>query len=129
LLKTFSKNPFQGQNPNIAVRINTTPINPAIQREIPSMEKAKTIKMIPMIERKIASALPTFFVLIPGSMFFLRPLIVKNKNPCFFEKKVSFYIAHAFKDLCLEGPLSTSESISFLEKIKGKIGAINFVAF
>jgi hypothetical protein len=63
-------NPFQGQYPNIAVRINTTPINPTIQRKMPSMEKAKIIKMIPMIERKIASALPTFFVLTTGSIFF-----------------------------------------------------------
>jgi hypothetical protein len=70
LLKTFSINPFQGQYPNIAVRINTTPINPTTQRKIPSMKKAKIIKMTPMIERKIASALPTFFVLTTDSIFF-----------------------------------------------------------
>jgi hypothetical protein len=70
LLKTFSIIPFQGQNPNIAVRINITPINPAIQREIPSTEKAKTIKMTPMIERKMASTVPTFFGLTIGFIVF-----------------------------------------------------------
>ena len=70
LLKTFSISPFQGQYPNIAVRINTTPISPTTQHKTPSMEKAKIIKMIPMIERKIASAPLTFFVLTTGSMFF-----------------------------------------------------------
>jgi hypothetical protein len=63
-------NPFQGQYLNIAVRINTTPINPTTQRKIPSMKKAKIIKITPMIERKIASALPTFFVLPMDSIFF-----------------------------------------------------------
>jgi hypothetical protein len=70
LLKTFSINPFQGQYPNRAVRINTIPINPTTQRKIPSMKKAKIIKMTPMIERKIVSALPTFFVLTTDSIFF-----------------------------------------------------------
>jgi len=70
LLKTFSRYPFQGQYPNRAVAINIAPINPTTQRKIPSMEKAKIIKMAPMIERKIASILPTFFVLTMGSIFF-----------------------------------------------------------
>jgi len=69
LLKTFSINPFQGQYPNMPVRINATPINPITQRKIPSIEKAKMIKMIPMIYRKIASALLTFFVLTTDSIF------------------------------------------------------------
>jgi hypothetical protein len=69
LLKTFSVKPFQGQYPKIAVRINIAPINPATQRTTPSMEKAKTINMIPMITRKSASILPTFFVLTRGSIF------------------------------------------------------------
>jgi hypothetical protein len=33
------------------------------------MENAKIIKMVPMIERKIASVLPTFFVLTMDSIF------------------------------------------------------------
>ena len=70
LLKTFSINPFQGQYPNRAVIMNTTPIIPTTHRKIPSMEKAKMTKMTPMIERKIASILPTFFVLIMGSIQF-----------------------------------------------------------
>jgi hypothetical protein len=70
LLKTFSRYPFQGQYPNRAVAINIAPINPTTQRKIPSVEKAKIIKMAPMIERKIASILPTFFVLTMGSIFF-----------------------------------------------------------
>jgi hypothetical protein len=47
----------------MTVRINATPINPTTQRKTPSMEKAEIIRMIPMIERKIASAPLTFFVL------------------------------------------------------------------
>jgi hypothetical protein len=51
------------------VAINIAPINPTTQSKIPSMEKAKTIKMDPMMKRKIASILPTFFVLTTGSIF------------------------------------------------------------
>jgi hypothetical protein len=51
------------------VKINATPINPITQRKIPSMKKAKIIKMIPMIDRKIASALLTFFVLTTDPIF------------------------------------------------------------
>jgi hypothetical protein len=70
LLKTFSINPFHGQYPKRAVIMNTTPINPTTHRKIPSMEKAKLTKITPMIERKTASILPTFFVLIIGSILF-----------------------------------------------------------
>jgi hypothetical protein len=78
LLKTFSINPFQGQYPNIAVRIITTPINPRIHRKNPEIKIAKIIKMTPMTDRKIASPLPTFFV------FGIRPIFppsVIKKNP------------------------------------------------
>ena len=61
-------NPFQGQYPKIEVRMNTTPINPATHRKIPSMEKEKITIMIPMMKRKTASILPTFFVLTMGSI-------------------------------------------------------------
>jgi hypothetical protein len=54
----------------MTVRINTTPMNPTTQRKTPSMEKAKIIKMIPMTERKIASAPLTFLALTTGSIFF-----------------------------------------------------------
>jgi hypothetical protein len=63
-LKTFSINAFQGQYPNVAVRIITTPINPRIHPEIPEIRKAKTVRTTPMADRKISSPLPTFFVLI-----------------------------------------------------------------
>jgi len=63
LLKTFSIKPFQGQYPNIVVRISATPISPRTHRKPPEMKKAETIKMIPMTDRKIASPLPTFFIL------------------------------------------------------------------
>jgi hypothetical protein len=76
LLKTFSINPFHGQYPKRAVTMNTTPINPTTHRMIPSMEKAKMTKMTPMIERKIASILPTFFVLIKGCIGFLPVLSI-----------------------------------------------------
>jgi hypothetical protein len=49
LLKTFSIYRFQGQYPDAAVRINATPINPNTQRKIPSMKKAKVIKMTPVL--------------------------------------------------------------------------------
>jgi hypothetical protein len=64
LLKTFSINPFQGQYPNIAVRINPTPINPIIHRKIPEMKKTRSIDKTPMIKRKILSPFPTFVILI-----------------------------------------------------------------
>jgi hypothetical protein len=41
LLKTFSVNPFQGQYPNIAVRINAAPIHSTTQRKIPSKGKLR----------------------------------------------------------------------------------------
>jgi hypothetical protein len=62
LLKTFSIKPFQGQYPNILVRINATPIIPRIHRKPPGMKKEKIIKIIPMTERKIPSPLPTFLI-------------------------------------------------------------------
>jgi hypothetical protein len=92
LLKTFSISPFQGQYSNIAVRINITPINPTIQRKIPSMKKAKIIKMIPMIERKIASGLLTFFVLTMGSIFF-SPYPFLKQNPIPFSEMGSQFIS------------------------------------
>jgi hypothetical protein len=69
LLKTFSINPFQGQYPNIAVKITTTPINPRIQRSIPEVEIAEIIKITPRTYRKIVSPLATFFVLVINSIF------------------------------------------------------------
>jgi hypothetical protein len=68
LLKTFSINPFQGQYPNIVVRISATPISPRTHRKPPEMKKAETIKMIPMTDRKIASPLPPFFILTNDSI-------------------------------------------------------------
>jgi hypothetical protein len=61
LLKTFSMNPFQGQYPNMAVRITTTPTNPRIHRKTPEMKKATMINITPMIDRTTPSPLPTFF--------------------------------------------------------------------
>jgi hypothetical protein len=69
LLKTFSMNLFQGQCLNIAVRMNTTPINPTTQCKAPSMKKVQMIKTTPIMNRKTASDVVTFFVLIVGSMF------------------------------------------------------------
>jgi hypothetical protein len=69
LLKTFSTNPFQGQYPNVAVRIITTPINPRIQRSIPEVEIAEIMRITPRTYRKIVSPLATFFVLVIGSIF------------------------------------------------------------
>jgi len=64
LLKTFSINPFQGQYPNMAVRITTSPIGPRIHRETPEVKKAMIISTTPMIKRKIPSPFPIFFVFI-----------------------------------------------------------------
>jgi len=66
LLKTFSINPFQGQYPNMAVRITTSPIGPRIHRKTPEMKKARVINIIPMIKRKIPSPFPTFFAFTAG---------------------------------------------------------------
>jgi hypothetical protein len=66
LLKTFSINPFQGQYPNMAVRITTTPTNPRTHRKTPEMKKAKIINITPMIDRKTPSPLPTFFTFMVG---------------------------------------------------------------
>jgi hypothetical protein len=68
LLKTFSINPFQGQYPNILVRINATPMIPGTQRKPPGMKKEKTIKIIPMADRKIPSPLPTFLIFANDSI-------------------------------------------------------------
>jgi hypothetical protein len=62
LLKTFSTNPFQGQYPNMAVRITISPIGPRIHRETPELKKAMIINIIPMTNRNIPSPFPTFFV-------------------------------------------------------------------
>jgi len=43
LPKTFSMNPFHGQYPNIAIRINATVTNPTTQRKIPSVKEAKSL--------------------------------------------------------------------------------------
>jgi hypothetical protein len=66
LLKTFSMNPFQGQYPNMAVRITTTPTHPRIHRKTPEMKKTRMINMTPMINRKIPSPFPTFFTFMAG---------------------------------------------------------------
>jgi hypothetical protein len=68
VLKTFSINPFQGQYPNILVRIHATPIIPRTQRKPPGVKKAKIIKRIPMTDRKIPSPLPTFLILTNDSI-------------------------------------------------------------
>jgi hypothetical protein len=60
LLKTFSTNPFQGQYPNMAVRITTSPIGPRIHRETPEVKKELIINTIPTIKRKIPSPFPHF---------------------------------------------------------------------
>ncbi len=62
LLKTFSTNPFQGQYPNMAVRITTSPIGPRIHRKTPEMKKAMIINTTPMVKRKTPSPFSTFFV-------------------------------------------------------------------
>jgi hypothetical protein len=69
LLKTFSMNPFQGQYPNMAVRIVATPMNPKIHRKTPEMKKARIINIVPMIKRKIPSPFPTFFTFTAGFSF------------------------------------------------------------
>jgi len=69
LLKTFSINPFQGQYPNILVRISATPITPRPHRKTPEMKKPKIIKLIPITDRKAASPLPTFFIFTNVSIF------------------------------------------------------------
>jgi hypothetical protein len=66
LLKTFSMNPFQGQYPNMAVSITTTPANPTIHLKTPEMKKARMINRTPKINRKIPSPFPIFFTFIAG---------------------------------------------------------------
>jgi hypothetical protein len=53
----------------MAVSINTTPINPEIQRNTPDMKKARIVRTTPEIRRKIVSPLPIFFALLIGSIF------------------------------------------------------------
>ena len=61
LLKTFSIDAFQGQYPNMAVRMTTSPIGPRIHRKTPEVKKAMVINIIPIIKRIIPSPFPTFF--------------------------------------------------------------------
>jgi hypothetical protein len=87
LLKTFSINPFQGQYPKRAVKINITPINPTTQRAIPEKKKAAMIKTIPAIDRKMISLPTTFFLVTIG--FISHLLLGKNlqhKDPISPEK-------------------------------------------
>jgi hypothetical protein len=62
LLKTFSINPFQGQYPNMAVRMTTSPMGPRIHRETPEVKKAAMINIIPAVNLKIPSPFPIFLV-------------------------------------------------------------------
>jgi hypothetical protein len=61
---------FQGQYLKRAETTMIAPINPTINQKIPDMKKAKTIKMLPRMERRIDSCFPIFFVLIIGSTSF-----------------------------------------------------------
>jgi len=81
LLKTFSIIPFQGQYPNMAVRINTTPINPEIHRNTPDMKKARIINITPMIKRKTPSPFPIFFTSTNGFSSLNSSTINKKPHP------------------------------------------------
>jgi hypothetical protein len=91
LLKTFSINPFQGQYPNMAVRITTTPINPRIQRKTPEMKKARIISMTPVIKRKIPSPLPTFLTFTTGFSS-LNSSALNKKPHSFFRNRVTIHL-------------------------------------
>jgi hypothetical protein len=67
LPKTFSITPFQGQYPNRAVRMTTTPADPITHRKNPEVKKEKAINIPPMMIRKILSPFPTFFIFMVGS--------------------------------------------------------------
>jgi len=84
LLKTFSMNPFQGQYPNMAVRITITPTNPRIHRKTPEMKKATMINITPMIKRKTPSPFPIFFTFTIG--FSSLNSIAINKKPHSFSE-------------------------------------------
>jgi hypothetical protein len=73
-------NPFQGQYPNMAVRITTTPTNPRIHRKTPEMKKARIINITPMINRKTPSPFPTFFTFTAGFPF-LNSSAINKKTP------------------------------------------------
>jgi hypothetical protein len=63
LLKTFSKNPFQGQYPTNAVRRNKTPaaINRGLQK--PGRKKPNRIRMTPRTIRPVFSTPATFLAM------------------------------------------------------------------
>jgi hypothetical protein len=68
------------------------------------MKKAKIIKMTPMIERKIASALPTFFVLAVDFIFFSLHLIdFQKQNPFSFQKRGTKFISRPYIHLRVKG--------------------------
>jgi hypothetical protein len=80
-------NPFQGQYPNIAVRITTTPTNPRIHRRNPETKIAEISKITPRMDRKSASPLPTFFVFVMDSIFAsVISSAIDEKNPFLFQK-------------------------------------------
>jgi len=93
LLKTFSMNPFQGQYPNTAVRITTSPTNPRTQRKTPEVKKAITINIAPMIIRKIPSPFPTFFTFTVGFSFLSSGAINKN-SPLLSETGSKVFFTH-----------------------------------
>jgi hypothetical protein len=90
LLKTFSMNPFQGQYPKSAVKINATPINPTTQGATPEKKKAAMIKTIPAIARKMTSPPTTFFRVTTGFIsHLLWDMNLQHKNPISPEKRGS----------------------------------------
>jgi hypothetical protein len=86
LLKTFSINTFQGQYPNMAVRINSTPTDPSSHRKTPEMKKARIINTTPMINRKTPSPFPTFFTFTAGFSLSNSSAINKTKTPFLSQK-------------------------------------------
>jgi hypothetical protein len=63
LLKTFSKNPFQGQYPTNAVSINETPAMMHRSFQKPDRKKANGMRMTPRTIRPVFSTPATFLAM------------------------------------------------------------------
>jgi hypothetical protein len=63
LLKTFSKNPFQGQYPTMAVSTKRPPTTKNSGFQNPARKRPKRMRISPKIMRRIPSPLATFFVI------------------------------------------------------------------
>jgi hypothetical protein len=62
LLKTFSRNPFQGQYPTMAVSTKRPPATMDSGFQNPGRENPNRVRITPRTPRRIPSPLPTFLV-------------------------------------------------------------------